>query len=82
MQFCDGLRSLWIEIFKTLNNVNPAFIYEIFDLKETARAVRNQYKVNLEVPIINQVTFGAKVLDILGQKFHISHKVEWKSYNF
>ena len=33
---------------------------EIFDLKETAWAVWNQYKFNLEVPIINQVTFGIK----------------------
>ena len=33
---------------------------EIFELRETKRAVRNQYKLNLEVRIINQVTFGAK----------------------
>ena len=50
---------------------------EIFELRKTNRAVRNQYKLNLEVPIINQVTFGAKSIRYLGPKiwnslpFHI-----------
>ena len=71
------LRSLCIENFKTLNNINPAFMNEIFELRKTKRAVRNQYKLNLEVPIINQVTFGAKSIRYLGPKiwnslpFHI-----------
>ena len=73
----NRLRSLCIEIFKTLNNINPAFMNEIFELRKTNRAVRNQYKLNLEVPIINQVTFGAKSIRYLGPKiwnslpFHI-----------
>ena len=72
-----GFRSLCTEIFKTLNNINPAFMNEIFELRKTKRAVRNQYKFNLEVPIINQVTFGAKSIRCLGPKiwnsrpFHI-----------
>ena len=45
------LRSLYIEIFKTLNNVNPAFMNEIFELRKSYKAVRNQYKLNLDVPI-------------------------------
>ena len=71
------LRSLCIEIFKTLNNINPVFMDEIFELRKTKRAVRNQYKLNLELPIINQVTFGAKSIRYLGPKiwnslpFHI-----------
>ena len=40
----NRLRSLCIEIFKTLNNINPAFMNEIFELKKANRAVRNQYK--------------------------------------
>ena len=63
-----GLRSLCTDIFKTLNNINPVFMNEIFELRKTKRAVRNQYKLNLEVPIINQVTFGAKSIRYLGQK--------------
>ena len=53
----NRLRSLCIEIFKTMSNVNPAFMNETFS---SGRAVPNQYKLNLEVPIKNQVTFGAK----------------------
>ena len=68
-------RSLCIEIFKTLNNINPAFTNEIFELRKTNRAVQNQYKLNLEVPIINQVTFGAKTIKYLGPKI-------WNSYPF
>ena len=56
----NRLRSLCIKIFKTLNNINPAFINDFFQLKKTNGAVRNQCKLNLEVRIINQVTFGAK----------------------
>ena len=71
------LKSLCIETFKTLNNIDPDFINEIFEFTKTKRAVRNQYKLNLEVPIINQVTFGAKSIRYLGPKiwnslpFHI-----------
>ena len=54
----NRLRSLCIEIFKTLNNINPAFMNEIFELRKTNVAVRNQYKLNLEVPIINKIGFG------------------------
>ena len=73
----NRLRSLCTEIFKKLNNINPAFMNEIFELRKTNRAVRNQYKLNLEVPIINQVSFGAKSNRCLGPKiwnslpFHI-----------
>ena len=71
------LISLCIEIFRTLNNINPAFMNEIFDLRRTKRAVQNQYKLNLEVLIVNQVTFEAKSIKYLGPKiwnslpFHI-----------
>ena len=47
------------------------------ELRKTKRAVRNQYKLNLEVPIINQVTYGAKSIRYFGPKiwnslpFHI-----------
>ena len=64
----NRLRSLCIESFKTLNNINPDFMNEIFELRKTNRAVRNQYKLNLEVPTINQVTFGIKSIRYLGPK--------------
>ena len=71
----NRLRSLCNETFKTLTNINPAFMNEIFELRKTNRAVRNQYKLNLEVPIIDQVTFGAKGIRYLVPKF-------WKSLSF
>ena len=55
----NRLRSFYIEIFKTLNNINPAFMNENFELRKTSLAVKNQNKLNLEVPIVNHVTFGA-----------------------
>ena len=82
----NRLRSLCIEIFKTLNNINPAFMNEMFELSKTNRAVRNQYKLNLEVPIINQVTFGAKSIRYLGPKiwnslpFHIKSSENYTTF--
>ena len=38
---------------------------EIFELRKAKKAVRNQYKLNLEVLIINQVAFGAKSIRYL-----------------
>ena len=71
------LTSLCVDIFKTLNNINLAFMNEIFDFRKTNRTVRNQCKLNLEVLIINQVTFGAESIRYPGSKiwnslpFHI-----------
>ena len=64
----NRLRSLCIEIFETLNNINAAFMNKIFELWKTNRAVRNQYKLNLEVPILNQGNFGAKSIRYLRPK--------------
>ena len=64
----NKLRSLCIEISKTLNNTNPSFMNEKFELRKTKRAVQDQNKLNLEVPIINQVTFGAKSIRYFGPK--------------
>ena len=50
------LRSLCIEIYKSINNINPMYISEIFQLRKTSRAVRSNYKPNLDVPTINQVS--------------------------
>ena len=33
------LKSLCIKVFKTLNNINPAFMNEISELRKTKRAV-------------------------------------------
>ena len=62
------LRTLCIEIFKTLNNLNPGFMKEIFSLRQANRPVREKYQLNLDIPSYNQVTFGRKALTFFGLK--------------
>ena len=58
----NRLKSLCIEIYKSVNNINPTYMNEIFKLRKTSRTVRSNYKLNLDVPTINQVSFGSKSL--------------------
>ena len=44
---------LHIEIYKSINNINPMYMNEIFKLREASRAVRSNYKLNLDEPAIN-----------------------------
>ena len=73
----NRLRNLCIEIYKTTNKLNPEFMNNIFKVKENQRLVREQYKLNLETPEWNQVTFGTKSLKVYESKvwnslpFHI-----------
>ena len=62
------LRTLSVEIFKTLNNLNPSFMNEIFSLRQKDRPVRQKYKLNLDIPSYNQVTFSRKALTFFGPK--------------
>ena len=62
------LRTLCVEIFETLNNLNPSFMKEIFSLRQTDRPVREKYKLNLDIPSYNQVTLGRKALTFFGPK--------------
>ena len=38
------LRTLCVEIYKTLNDLNPSFMNNIFKLKINGREVRDKYK--------------------------------------
>ena len=62
------LRTLCVEIYKTLNDLNPGFMNNIFKLKINNREVRDKYKLNLDIPKWNQITFGYKSLKVLGPK--------------
>ena len=64
----SSYRSLCIEIFKTLNDINPSFIKDIFKLRMTNRLTREKHKLNLEIPKSNQVRFGTKSLRYLDPK--------------
>ena len=55
-------RLLCIEIYKTFNSLNPCFMQELFKLRETNRNICNKYKLNLDIPVVNQVTYGTKSL--------------------
>ena len=54
------------EIYKTLNNLNPSFMKEIFKLRWCFRPVREQYKLNLNTLRKMQIAFGSKTLESLG----------------
>ena len=62
------LRFLCVEIHKTIYNLNPSFMKQIFEFRETNRNVREKYRLNLNIPNYNQVTFGKKSLRIFGPK--------------
>ena len=57
-----SLRNLCKEIFKSLNRLNPVLLKEIFYFKESNLPVREKYKLNLQIPKINQARFGTKSL--------------------
>ena len=61
-------RLLCIEIYKTFNSLNPCFMQELFKLRETNRNICNKYKLNLDIPVVNQVTYGTKSLRSFGPK--------------
>ena len=54
------LSNLCVEIYKTINKLNPVFMNNIFKVIEKKRLVRKQYKLNEEILEWKQVTFGAK----------------------
>ena len=58
----NRLRSLCVEIYKLINNINPTYMNEIFKLRKISRADCSNHKLNLDVPAINQVSFGGKSL--------------------
>ena len=74
----NSLGNFCIEINKFINKINPTYINEIFKLREVSRAVRSNYKFNLDLPTINQVSFHGKSLRYYGPKIWnslFSHKI-------
>ena len=62
------LRTLCVESYKKLNDLNPSFMNNIFKLKINGREVCDKYKLNLDIPKWNQKKFGYKSLKVLGPK--------------
>ena len=71
------IRTLAIEIFKTVNNMNPSFMKNIFSPKTDARVRPN----NIIVKAHNSATYGDKSLTTLGPKIWNSLPEHIKSEN-
>ena len=54
------LRSFCVEIYKSINSINPSFMNKIFRLTVTNRMVRSRCRLNLDIPKVNRVSFGNK----------------------
>ena len=82
----NRLRYLCTEIYKIINNINSSFMKQIFQLRETNRSVRNQYKLDLNVRKVNQVSYGEKSLRYYGTKiwnslpFHVKTNENLKTF--
>ena len=62
------LRNLCIEIFKTINEMSPTYMKEIFLLEQSSRPVRKLNYNNLRTASVKTNTFGTKSLRSLGPK--------------
>ena len=56
------LRALCVELYKTINKLNPNFMRDFSKLSVTNRHVREIYKMNMIIPEFNQVSYGKKSL--------------------
>ena len=61
-------RTLCIDIYKTLNKLNPGYMNDIFKFRNTDRLTREKDKLNLEIPKPNQATFGTRSISSYGPK--------------
>ena len=62
------IRFVCIVIYKTINNLNSDFVKKKIEMKQDNRAVRDGYKLNLNIPRTNQVTFGINCVKSAGLK--------------
>ena len=51
------------------NNLNPSFMKQIFEFRETNRNVPEKYRPNLNISNYNQFTFSKTVWEYLDRKF-------------
>ena len=62
------LKSLCIEIYKTLNDLNPSYMKKFFPIKLQNKPVRTFHEKNLIVPTVKSTTFGTNSLRSMGPK--------------
>ena len=82
----NRLRILCAKIYKTINNLNPNFMRDLFSWTEANRLVREKNVINLNILVHNQVTFGSKSLRVFGPKvwnslpYHIKSSENLESF--
>ena len=76
---CRRLRSLYLEIFKTLHDLNPSFMKAIFQIRTSNYSSRNPNNLTHYRP--NQVTFGTNSFKSLGPRIWNCLPEELKSAN-
>ena len=60
------VRYLCVEIYKTLNNLNPDHIKDIFQVQQSAYCFRRPHKI--PVPRVNQTKFGTRSIRCAGAR--------------
>ena len=60
------MRYLGAEIYKTLNDFNPGYMKDIFQVQQSAYSTRRPYK--MKVPRVNQTAFGTRSILYEGAK--------------
>ena len=60
------MRYLCMEIYKTLNDLNPGYMKDIFQVQQSTYSTKRPY--NITVPSVNQTTFGTKSIRYKGAK--------------
>ena len=60
----QDLEKLLLEVFKSLHQINPAFMWELFERKEVNYNLRN--KDLLRIPKFQTITYGANSISYRG----------------
>ena len=60
----QNLEKLLLEVFKSLHQINPAFMWELFERKEVNYNLRN--KDLLRIPKFQTITYGANSISYRG----------------
>ena len=60
----QNIQTLLVEVFKSLNQMNPAFMWELFERKQSSYNLRN--KDLLQIPKFQTITYGANSITYRG----------------
>ena len=73
--------SILVEVFKTVNKMNPSFMHDVFKLHECQYEIKRRNKSQMVVPKYNTVTYGYNSLAVHGSLLwnFVSQKVKSKT---